>query len=215
MAVTLSRQACGLQGRESWDGRAEEDEDKKVEKRTARTCGRQMVFPDPRRPFSNDSFNRAILSTMLRFDRFLACVRFCFAPQRKTFSRRAPSFERMPIEDVIVTIKLWFDIGRTMLLKRPRKRCRRLTRFLKRSPMGCTVIGKSDSFKSARNEMLIATSTRITPWRPVTARDKWRPRLQNIRQMVCRVEFTKMDIDAVRPPDPLIFGVGHRLLVGF
>jgi len=122
---------------------------------------------------------------------------FCTPEQTETFLDEAPHFERRITNDGIHLFKFWLSIGREMQLKRFHDRRHDPLKVWKLSPVDIEALGKWDAYSTARDEMLKRTDTDYAPWTIVRANDKLRGRLNVIRTVLDRLDFSGKSRDAI------------------
>ena len=136
---------------------------------------------------------------------------FCTDSERRTFLAQAPGFEKMLVDDGIVLLKFWLDIGREMQLKRFHERRHNPLKIWKLSPIDYAALNKWDVYTKARDGMIEATHKSATPWTIVLANDKRRARLAIIRHILSSIDYRGKDKSVIGKPDLAIIG-GPRLL---
>jgi polyphosphate kinase 2 len=125
---------------------------------------------------------------------------FCTPQEHKDFLRDAPTFERMLAEAGITIVKLWLDISKEEQAVRLDARRHDPLKALKVSALDGEAQKRWKAYSDARNEMLQATSTELTPWYCVHTDHKKEARLNIIRHLLH--EFAPKDIhDEFPKPD--------------
>ncbi|MEV6265022.1 polyphosphate kinase 2 [Streptomyces sp. NPDC051784] len=137
---------------------------------------------------------------------------FCTQPEYELFLRQCPAFERMLVDDGVVVVKFWFSVSRAE--QRTRFAIRQVdpVRQWKLSPTDIDSLDRWDDYTTAKIDMFRATDTAHAPWTVVKSNDKRRARLEAMRSLLARVDYTAKDHEAVGRPDPLIVGAAHTLL---
>lgn len=137
---------------------------------------------------------------------------FCTKDQYELFLHQCPLFERMLVEDGIVLVKFWFSVSRTE--QRTRFAIRQVdpVRQWKLSPTDISSLGRWHDYTAAKVDMFRATDTPEAPWTVVKSNDKRRGRLEAMRSLLWRCDYTSKDVEAVGEPDPLIVGAANTLL---
>ncbi|MFF3285982.1 polyphosphate kinase 2 [Streptomyces sp. NPDC003023] len=137
---------------------------------------------------------------------------FCTKPQYDMFLHQCPQFERMLVEDGIILVKFWFSVSRAE--QRTRFAIRQVdpVRQWKLSPTDVASLDLWDEYTAAKVDMFRATDTEHAPWTVVKSNDKRRGRLEAMRSLLSRVDYTSKDLEAVGRPDPLIVGAADTLL---
>ena len=125
---------------------------------------------------------------------------FCTPQEHKEFLRDAPTFERMLTEAGIAIVKLWLDISKEEQAVRLDARRHDPLKALKVSALDGEAQKRWKAYSEARNQMLQATSTEISPWYCVHTDHKKEARLNIIRHLLH--ELAPKDVhDAFPKPD--------------
>nr|WP_187283322.1 polyphosphate kinase 2 [Streptomyces sp. t39] len=137
---------------------------------------------------------------------------FCTEDQYLTFLRQAPLFEELLTDDGIVLVKYWFSVSRAE--QRTRFAIRQVdpVRQWKLSPTDLASLDLWDAYTRAKVDMFRATDTPHAPWTVVKNNDKKRGRLEAMRSLLWRLDYTSKDPGVVGRPDPLIVGPADTLL---
>jgi polyphosphate kinase 2 len=126
---------------------------------------------------------------------------FCTPEELKKFLRLAPLFEQQFIEDGIILVKYWLDVGNKEQKRRFEARIDDPLRQWKLSPMDLPARKKWYEYSIARDEMLDATDSAISPWNIVRSDDKRRARLNVIADFLSRIPYEKVPREEVKLPD--------------
>ncbi|MFD7676754.1 polyphosphate kinase 2 [Streptomyces sp. NPDC060187] len=137
---------------------------------------------------------------------------YCTNAQYDLFLRQCPAFEAMLVEDGIILVKFWFSVSRAE--QRTRFAIRQVdpVRQWKLSPTDLDSLDRWDVYTLAKIEMFRATDTEHAPWTVVKSNDKRRARLESMRSLLARIDYTNKDTEAVGTPDPLVIGPADTLL---
>src|SRR3954451_12116611 len=137
---------------------------------------------------------------------------YCTAEEYLLFMRQAPEFERMLVDSGIHLVKFWFSV--TQGEQRSRFIVRQIdpVRQWKLSPTDLASLGKWDAYTEAKEAMFLHTDTGHAPWTVIKSNDKKRARLEAMRHVLDRLDYTDKDADAVGIPDPLIVGSAADVL---
>ncbi|MET8032066.1 polyphosphate kinase 2 [Streptomyces sp. NPDC005381] len=137
---------------------------------------------------------------------------YCTNDQYDLFLRQCPAFEAMLVEDGILLVKFWFSVSRAE--QRTRFAIRQVdpVRQWKLSPTDLDSLDRWDEYTLAKIEMFRATDTEHAPWTVVKSNDKRRARLESMRSLLARIDYTNKDTEAVGTPDPLVIGPAYTLL---
>ncbi|TQM78896.1 polyphosphate kinase 2 [Saccharothrix saharensis] len=137
---------------------------------------------------------------------------YCTDEQYERFTRQAPTFERMLVDDGIVLVKLWFSVSRAE--QRTRFLIRQVdpVRQWKLSPNDIKSLDRWDAYTEAKVAMFRATDTEAAPWTVVKSNDKKRARIEAMRSVLARVDYADKDPEVVGEPDPRVVGPAATLL---
>lgn len=131
---------------------------------------------------------------------------FCTPAQREHFFRQVPDFERMLVDEGIVLVKLWLNVGRAEQLRRFLDRERDPLRQWKLSPIDIGGLAKWQDYSAAISETLLRSHSLTAPWTVVRSDDKRRARIAAIQRVLGAVDFEGRDMEVIGTPDPLICG---------
>ncbi|MEX1235650.1 MAG: polyphosphate kinase 2 [Roseovarius sp.] len=131
---------------------------------------------------------------------------FCTPPERALFFDQAPAFEHMLVQDGIIVIKLWLNVGRAEQLRRFLDRESDPLKHWKLSWIDVEGVKKWDAYSDAIAETLARTHSPHAPWTIVRADDKRRARLAAIRRVLSAVPYDNKDTHAIGPFDDGITG---------
>jgi polyphosphate kinase 2 len=140
-------------------------------------------------------YNRAVVEPVMGF---------CSIEQSLHFLGEAPKFERMLVDDGILLVKLWLNIGRAEQIKRFHERRHNPLKVWKLSPVDLGSLGKWEQYTEARNRMLAATHTDFAPWTVIRANDKHRLRLNAIRMVLSQIDYPGRKVALVTDIDESI-----------
>ncbi|SEK92633.1 polyphosphate kinase 2, PA0141 family [Roseovarius nanhaiticus] len=147
--------------------------------------------------FDRSWYNRGVVEHV--FD-------FCTPAQRALFFDQAPAFERMLVQDGIILIKFWLNVGRAEQLRRFLGREGDPLKHWKLSWIDVEGLNKWDAYSQAIAETLARTHSSDAPWTVIRADDKRRARLAAIRRILRAVPYEDKDAEAIGPADPSIIG---------
>jgi polyphosphate kinase 2 len=131
---------------------------------------------------------------------------FCTEEQRAHFFAQVPSFEEMLVEEGIILIKFWLNVGRAEQLRRFLSRERDPLKQWKLSWIDAEGLLKWDEYTAAISETLTRSHTDVAPWTIIRADDKRRARLAAIRRVLHAVDYAGKDLSAIGAIDPAICG---------
>jgi polyphosphate kinase 2 len=124
---------------------------------------------------------------------------FCTDDEYERFLVSCPQVERQMVEDGIVLIKYFFDVGQAEQERRFLKRMTDPLRHWKMSPMDVESWRRWWDYTEAYQRMLEATDTAWAPWYRVPADDKRRARLNCIAHLLGMIPYKKIPFE---PPHP-------------
>ncbi|MDT8855985.1 polyphosphate kinase 2 [Paracoccaceae bacterium Fryx2] len=131
---------------------------------------------------------------------------FCTPDQREHFFRQLPAFERMLVDEGIVFVKLWLNVGRAAQLQRFLDREQDPLKQWKLSPVDIEGLAKWDAYTAAIDETLRRSHTEDAPWTLILADDKRRARIAAIQTVLRAMPFDGRDDGCIGVPDPKICG---------
>jgi polyphosphate kinase 2 len=122
------------------------------------------------------------------------------------FLRQAPELERMLVRSGIRLTKLWFSVSRAE--QRTRFLIRQIdpVRQWKLSPTDLASLDKWNAYTEAKEAMFLHTDTVEAPWTVVKSNDKRRARLEAMRYVLSRYDYTDKDEEIVGEVDRRIVG---------
>ncbi|RAO27362.1 Polyphosphate kinase [Micromonospora noduli] len=131
---------------------------------------------------------------------------FCSRKEYLEFLRQAPELERMLVRSGIRLVKFWFSVSQNE--QRTRFAIRQVdpVRQWKLSPMDIASLDRWDEYTEAKEAMFFWTDTADAPWTVVKSNDKKRARLEAMRHVLHRFDYTGKDAEVVGTPDPQIIG---------
>ncbi|MDN5721014.1 MULTISPECIES: polyphosphate kinase 2 [unclassified Corynebacterium] len=134
---------------------------------------------------------------------------FCTDDQHAEFLREVPMLENMLMGSGISITKLWFSV--TQKEQRTRFAIRQVdpVRQWKLSPMDLASLDKWDDYTRAKEEQFRYTDTNESPWITIKSNDKKRARLNAMRYVLSKFNYTGKDYDVVGEPDPRIVKRGR------
>lgn len=147
--------------------------------------------------FDRSWYNRAMVEHVFGF---------CTPDQRAKFFRQLPDFERMIVDEGIILIKLWLEVGRAEQLRRFLAREQDPLKQWKLSPIDIEGLAKWDDYCAAIDETMEKTHLPHAPWTVVLSDDKKRARLAAIQTILLAVDYAGKDTDLIGVPDPAICG---------
>ena len=109
---------------------------------------------------------------------------FCTDKQYRRFLALCPTFERNLVENGLLLIKFWLEVGNKEQERRFAARISDPVRQWKLSAMDLPSRAKWYEYSRARDAMLDATDTEAAPWHIVRSDDKRRARLNTIAHLL-------------------------------
>ena len=126
---------------------------------------------------------------------------FCTDEQYERFLRLCPAWERDIIDSGITIIKYWFEVSKEEQTRRFSKRISDPRKTWKLSPMDLESHRRWYDYSRARDDMLAATDTDVSPWYIVKADNKRRARLNCISHLLSLIPHEKIDRKKVVLPN--------------
>ena len=126
---------------------------------------------------------------------------FCTDEQYERFLKVTPSFEKQMVDNGIILVKLWLEVGNKEQERRFRARMDDPLRQWKLSPMDLPSRAKWYEYSRARDAMFKSTDTRFAPWFIVRSDDKRRARLNVIAHLLKTIPYKKIERPKVKLPD--------------
>ncbi|MCB6177073.1 polyphosphate kinase 2 [Rhodobacter sp. Har01] len=131
---------------------------------------------------------------------------FCKPEDRARFFRQLPEFEQMIVDEGIIFLKIWLEVGRTEQLKRFLDREGDLLKQWKLSQIDVDGLGKWDEYSAAIAETMEETSFGHAPWTVILSDDKKRARIAAIQTILSAVDYKGKDAAAIGKVDGKICG---------
>jgi polyphosphate kinase len=131
---------------------------------------------------------------------------FCTPEQRVKFFRQLPDFERMIVDEGMILIKLWLDVGRAEQLKRFLDREQDPLKQWKLSSIDIDGLSKWDEYTAAIDETLKKSHTKTAPWTVILSDDKMRARIAAIQTVLNAVDYDGKDKSIIGKVDTKICG---------
>lgn len=125
---------------------------------------------------------------------------FCNEEQHRRFLELCPFIERQIVENGIILLKYWLEVGDKEQERRFRARIDDPVRQWKLSPMDLPSRERWYDYSRARDRMLDATDTDFAPWNIVDSNDKKRARLNLISHLLKQIPYEKQPRKKVKLP---------------
>ncbi|MCL6682670.1 polyphosphate kinase 2 [Sphingomonas alba] len=115
----------------------------------------------------------------------------------ENFLKNVPHFEQWLVEQGIILIKLWLEVGKKEQDRRFAKRIEDPLRQWKLSPMDLKSYSRWYEYSRARDAMFDATSHDAAPWWVIVSDDKKRARLNGIKHILSQIPYKRIKRDKV------------------
>jgi polyphosphate kinase len=125
---------------------------------------------------------------------------FCTKKEYQQFLENAPRFETYIVDNGIILIKIWLEVGRKEQKRRFEARIEDPLRQWKLSSMDLESFPKWYEYSKARDMMLEATDTDTAPWHIVRSDDKKRARLNCIAHILSLIPYEVVPREKVKLP---------------
>ncbi len=129
---------------------------------------------------------------------------FCTPEQRMHFFRQLPDFEHMLVEEGIVLVKIWLEVGQAEQLQRFLDREKDPLKQWKLSPIDINGLSKWDDYSQAIAETLDQSDFKYAPWTVILSDDKKRARIAVVQSILAAVDYVGKDAKLIGTPDPKI-----------
>jgi polyphosphate kinase 2 len=125
---------------------------------------------------------------------------FCTNEQHKRFLELCPQFEQQIVDNGIILVKYWLEVGNKEQKRRFEARIDDRIRQWKLSPMDLPSRERWYDYSRARDMMLKATDTDYAPWHIVRSDDKKRARLNVISHFLGLIPYKSPKPDKIKLP---------------
>ncbi len=130
---------------------------------------------------------------------------FCTPEQHRQFLKDAPQFEQMLLEADIRLVKYWLDISKDEQAERLDARRHDPLKQLKVSSLDGVAQDKWKAYSKARDEMLLATHSKASPWICVRNDHKKTGRVNLIRHLLHQIAPAAVRADVQTPDNDIVF----------
>ena len=127
-------------------------------------------------------------------------MEFCTPEQHQRFLKLTPLFEKFIVDNGIILIKTWLEVGMKEQERRFKARISDPMRQWKLSPMDLESFKRWYEYSKARDMMLEATDTKHAPWHILRSDDKQRARLNGIAHILSLIPYKHIKHDKVKLP---------------
>lgn len=131
---------------------------------------------------------------------------FCTPEQREKFFRQLPEFERMIVDEGIILVKIWLEVGRAEQLKRFLDREQDPLKQWKLSQIDIDGLGKWDAYCEAIDDTMARSAFKFAPWTVILSDDKKRARIAAVQTVLRAVGYKGRDMGKIGEIDPKICG---------
>jgi polyphosphate kinase len=131
---------------------------------------------------------------------------FCKPESREKFFKQLPEFEQMIVDEGIIFLKIWLEVGRAEQLKRFLDREGDLLKQWKLSQIDVDGLAKWDDYCTAIDETMDRTHFKHAPWTVILSDDKKRARIAAIQTLLGAVDYAGKDPKAIGKIDGKICG---------
>lgn len=125
---------------------------------------------------------------------------FCSKDQYEQFLKLTPPIEKIFINNGIILLKYWLEVSNDEQRRRFEARIDDPMRQWKLSTMDLPSRQRWYEYSRARDGMLDATDTDISPWHIVRSDDKKRARLNCIADLLSRIPYERIEREEVKLP---------------
>jgi polyphosphate kinase 2 len=125
---------------------------------------------------------------------------FISKEQHERFLDTCPDIEKLIVDNGIILLKFWLEVGQKEQDRRFAARITDPMRQWKLSPMDLQSYERWYDYSRARDMMLDKTDTKHAPWYIVRSDDKRRARLNCIAHILSRIPYKKIKRKAVHLP---------------
>lgn len=147
--------------------------------------------------FDRSWYNRAMIEHVFGF---------CTDDQREKFFRQLPEFERMIVDEGIILVKFWLEVGQAEQLKRFLDREQDPLKQWKLSQIDIDGLAKWDAYCKAIDETMERSHFEHAPWTVILSDDKKRARIAAIQSVLLTVDYKRRDLDKIGKVDAKICG---------
>jgi polyphosphate kinase 2 len=147
--------------------------------------------------FDRSWYNRAMVEHVFGF---------CTPDQRAAFFRQLPEFEDMLVDEGIVLVKLWLEVGRAEQLRRFLDREADPLKQWKLSQIDVDGLARWDDYSTAIAETLGQSHFPFAPWTVILSDDKKRARIAAVQRVLGAVDYRGKDRAAIGEIDTAICG---------
>ena len=126
---------------------------------------------------------------------------FCTPEQHQHFLRECPTFERQLIEDGIILIKYWLEVGPEEQRARFQERIDDPIKRWKLGPIDLEAQARYYDYSRARDTMFANTDTPESPWYVVPSDNQRRGRLNCIAHLLELIPYERIAPNDIELPE--------------
>jgi polyphosphate kinase 2 len=131
---------------------------------------------------------------------------FCKPDARAKFFRQLPDFEEMLVDEGIILIKFWLEVGQAEQLKRFMDREKDPLKQWKLSQIDIDGLSKWDANTAAIAETLEKSHFKTAPWTVILSDDKKRTRIAVMQKILQSVDYIGREDKVIGKLDDKIVG---------
>jgi polyphosphate kinase len=131
---------------------------------------------------------------------------FCKPEQREKFFRQLPDFENMLVDEGIILIKFWLEVGQAEQLQRFLDREKDPLKQWKLSQIDVDGLAKWDEYTAAIDETLEKSNFKTSPWTVILSDDKLRTRIAVMQKILNSVDYIGKETEVIGKIDEKIVG---------
>mgnify|MGYP000063539706 CR=1 FL=1 len=147
--------------------------------------------------FDRSWYNRAMIEHVFGF---------CKPDDRDKFFRQLPDFERMLVDEGIIFLKIWLEVGQAEQLKRFLDREGDPLKQWKLSQIDVDGLSKWEAYTKAIHDTMERSQFKHAPWTVILSDDKKRARIAAIQSLLHAVDYKGRDMAAIGKADDKICG---------
>ena len=147
--------------------------------------------------FDRSWYNRAMIEHVFGF---------CKPDDREKFFRQLPDFERMLVDEGIIFLKIWLEVGQAEQLKRFLDREGDPLKQWKLSQIDVDGLSKWEAYTKAIHDTMDRSQFKHAPWTVILSDDKKRARIAAIQSLLHAVDYKGRDMAAIGKADDKICG---------
>ena len=134
---------------------------------------------------------------------------FCTEKEYDEFLRQTPEFERQLVRSGVHLFKFWFSVSQEEQRRRFKERKLHPLKQWKLSPIDMASLDKWDDYTRAKEAMFLHCDTSDAPWTVIKSDCKKRARLNAMRYVLHKLQYSNKNFDAIGQIDPLLVGRAH------